>query len=74
MCLKANVLSNAGLLNMHTYVPAFLLQVGGHLLSRLRGLAAKHDIIGDVRGQGLMVGVELVKDRATKVCSLKQTR
>ena len=41
--------------------------VGGHLLSELRRLAAKHDVIGDVRGMGLMVGVELVKDRQTKV-------
>lgn len=43
--------------------------VGGHLLSRLRDLQQKHDIIGDVRGQGLMIGVELVKDRNTKVSS-----
>jgi 4-aminobutyrate aminotransferase-like enzyme len=42
--------------------------VGNHLLQRLRELQAKHDIIGDVRGQGLMLGVEFVKDRKTKVC------
>ncbi|MEW5317287.1 MAG: hypothetical protein WDW38_008598 [Sanguina aurantia] len=41
--------------------------VGAHLLGRLHKLAAKHDIIGDIRGQGLMLGVELVKDRTTKV-------
>jgi len=40
--------------------------VGAHLMDGLRKLQAKHDIIGDVRGKGLMVGVELVKDRATK--------
>lgn len=40
--------------------------VGGYLLEGLRRLQQKHDIIGDVRGKGLMVGVELVTDRTTK--------
>jgi len=40
--------------------------VGNHLLKRLRALQAKHDIIGDVRGSGLMLGLEFVKDRHTK--------
>ncbi|GAB2223625.1 hypothetical protein Droror1_Dr00017766 [Drosera rotundifolia] len=42
-------------------------EVGSHLIERLRTLQEKHDIIGDVRGRGLMVGVELVTDRANKV-------
>lgn len=40
--------------------------VGGYLVQRLNGLREKHPLIGDVRGLGLMVGAELVKDRATK--------
>jgi len=40
--------------------------VGGYLRVRLEELKEKHPSVGDVRGMGLMQGLELVKDRATK--------
>ncbi len=39
---------------------------GKYLLQRLRELQPKHKLIGEVRGLGLMVGVELVKDQKLK--------
>jgi len=41
------------------------LQVGNHLLEGLRKLMDRYSIIGDVRGSGLFLGVELVRDRET---------
>ncbi len=40
--------------------------VGAALLERLRELQDKHEAIGDVRGRGLMLAIEMVKDRKTK--------
>jgi 4-aminobutyrate aminotransferase len=40
--------------------------VGEHLLGRLREVQDKHALVGDVRGKGLMIGIELVRDRKTK--------
>ncbi len=42
------------------------LRVGNQILDGLETLKAKHSMIGDVRGKGLLLGIELVKDRATK--------
>jgi 4-aminobutyrate aminotransferase len=46
-------------------------RVGEHLLARLRALAARHAVIGEVRGKGLMIGVELVLDPVSKVPAAK---
>ncbi|MEO1138458.1 MAG: aspartate aminotransferase family protein [Pseudomonadota bacterium] len=40
--------------------------VGAALLDRLVALKEKHEVIGDVRGRGLMLALEMVKDRRTK--------
>jgi 2,2-dialkylglycine decarboxylase (pyruvate) len=42
------------------------LVMGDRLAAGLRHLQEKHEIIGDVRGFGLLQGVELVKDRETR--------
>jgi 4-aminobutyrate aminotransferase len=41
-------------------------EVGNHMLKRMADWPTKHPLIGDVRGRGLMLGVEVVKDKRTK--------
>ena len=43
------------------------LALGNDLIARMGKLMERHDIIGDVRGRGLMLGIELVEDRKSKV-------
>ncbi|KAK1321614.1 hypothetical protein QJS10_CPA03g01001 [Acorus calamus] len=47
--------------------------VGSYLIDRLKALQAKYDVIGDVRGRGLMIGVELVTDRQLKTPAKDET-
>ena len=42
------------------------LKMGARLINKLKNLKKENSLIGDVRGLGLMVGVELVKDQRTK--------
>lgn len=41
-------------------------RVGAYALERLHDMKARHNLIGDVRGRGLLLGLELVSDRAAK--------
>jgi 4-aminobutyrate aminotransferase-like enzyme len=62
--------STAALATIRTILDESLVEnsrvVGDHLVKGLRGLQEKYEFIGDVRGCGLLIGVELVKDRKTK--------
>ncbi|UCJ18688.1 aminotransferase class III-fold pyridoxal phosphate-dependent enzyme [Pseudomonas sp. MM211] len=49
-------------------------QVGGYLLDELGKLRERHELIGDVRGAGMFLGVELVTNRASKKPAAEQTR
>jgi len=53
-----NVLEREGIANA--------AHVGELMLERLRGWKETHPLVGDVRGRGLMIGIELVKDKATR--------
>jgi 4-aminobutyrate aminotransferase len=54
-----DVIENEGLLRNSQ-------EVGNHMMKRMADWPKKHKIVGDVRGRGLMIGVDIVKDQATK--------
>jgi 4-aminobutyrate aminotransferase len=41
-------------------------EVGNHMMKRMADWPKKHKIVGDVRGRGLMIGVDIVKDQKTR--------
>lgn len=41
-------------------------ELGAWSMERMRSMMARHPLIGDVRGIGLLLGIELVEDRGTK--------
>jgi 4-aminobutyrate aminotransferase len=57
--LRSELMANAG-------------TVGAHLMAGLTALMDKHRIIGEVRGRGLMIGVELVRDRTTRQRAIEE--
>ncbi len=53
-----DVLEREGIANAAT--------VGGKMLERLKGWESSHPLVGEVRGRGLMIGIELVKNKETR--------
>src|SRR5437588_1206691 len=63
VCIEAalatmNVLEREGIHNAEA--------VGAHMMKRMGGWVKMHPMVGDVRGRGLMIGVEIVKDKKSK--------
>jgi 4-aminobutyrate aminotransferase len=71
------VCSAAGLAVLKTirehHLDRHAAKVGAYFADRLKGLANRHPLIGDVRGRGLAIGVELVRDRVTKEPAKQET-
>ncbi len=46
--------------------------LGGYMIKRFKEMQKTHNIIGDVRGKGMMIGIELVKNRKTKAPAIEE--
>jgi 4-aminobutyrate aminotransferase len=49
------------------------IKVGSYMKKRFLEMTEPHELIGDVRGAGLILGIELVKDRETKEPATRET-
>jgi 4-aminobutyrate aminotransferase len=63
VCIEAalatmNVLEREGIRNAEV--------MGNHILGRIKPWVQEHPMVGDVRGVGLMIGIEIIKDKKTK--------
>ncbi len=47
-------------------------KMGDYMMKRLNEMKERHEIIGDVRGIGLMIGIELVKDKRNKIPAMEE--
>jgi 4-aminobutyrate aminotransferase / (S)-3-amino-2-methylpropionate transaminase / 5-aminovalerate transaminase len=60
----------AGLLTLKAIVEDDLVansaRVGAYMKTRLKAMQARHDTMGDVRGEGMLIGVEFVRDKGTR--------
>ena len=48
-------------------------QIGEHIIRRIREIQDKFELIGDVRGKGLLIGVEMVKDLRSRKPAPEET-
>lgn len=55
-------------------LPAKSAENGNYIMKRLNEMKENYEIIGDIRGKGLMIGIELVKDRKKKTPAVDETR
>jgi 4-aminobutyrate aminotransferase-like enzyme len=54
-------------------LPERAAETGNFMIQRLKSMQEKHSLIGDVRGKGLFIGIELVKDKKTKEKAISET-
>ena len=47
-------------------------EVGSHMMQRLQAWTGRHRIVGQVRGRGLMIGIEIVQDQASRVRATRE--